>query len=89
MSSKKTEMVHIRLTSEEKADLTQLAEEKMTDVSTMMRKMAAMLCQASRQHGTRLIWPPQFNYYPATESRQELLLVAEEPEEYPAKKHAG
>ena len=39
--------------------------------------------------GSRLVWPPEFNYYPKNSSKQDMLLAAEKTQiKYKAKKNS-
>lgn len=72
MKPKKSEQIAFRVSPEEK----QLAERVATGLKTTVGALASALLEdfiaARETHGNRLIWPPEFNYYPASsQSAQE------------------
>lgn len=62
MSAKKTTVLHIRISEEEKAEVEQMAITLETDVSALMRQSIRRMLAAHHEHGKRLIWPPRFDY---------------------------
>lgn len=64
MSGKKTELIGFRLSPEEKKE----AERICSDLGQAPGSLAGILFERfikqRKTHGTRLIWPPEFNYYP-------------------------
>ena len=64
---KKTEQQTYRLSEEEKQALAQVAEEMDIPAASIVGSLASRFVKARRAHGTRLIWPPEFNYYPSTQ----------------------
>ena len=72
MKFKKSEQIAFRVSPEQK----QRAEKVASDLKTTAGGLASALLEdfiAARDlHGKRLVWPPEFNYYPAnTKSIQE------------------
>jgi len=64
--SKKTENISFRQTPEEKALLTEFASEMETTPGSLASSIISRFLKAKLEHGNRLIWPPEFNYYPAS-----------------------
>ena len=66
MKPKKSEQIAFRVSPEEK----QAAERVATALKTTTGALAGALLEdfiaAHKKHGKRLIWPPEFNYYPAS-----------------------
>ena len=63
--SKKTENISFRQTPEEKALLIEMAKEMETTPGSLASIIISRFIKARRKHGSRLVWPPEFNYYPA------------------------
>jgi basic membrane lipoprotein Med (substrate-binding protein (PBP1-ABC) superfamily) len=63
--SKKTENISFRQTPEEKELLIQIASEMETTPGSLASSIISRFLKAKLEHGNRLIWPPEFNYYPA------------------------
>ncbi len=61
---KKTEQQTYRLSEQEKKALANLAEDMDIPAASIVASLAARFVKARKEHGTRLIWPPEFNYYP-------------------------
>ena len=66
MKGKKTEQVAFRVSSEEKEFLEQVAEEMNMKLGALAGSLVTQFVEFRRSHGNRLIWPPEFNYYPPT-----------------------
>ncbi|MCK4565096.1 MAG: hypothetical protein KAU94_10535 [Verrucomicrobia bacterium] len=64
--SKKTENIGFRQTPEEKALLTRIADEMETSPGSLASSIISRFLKARLEHGNRLVWPPEFNYYPAS-----------------------
>lgn len=65
MSDKKTEQVAFRTSTAEKAKLEEIAEEMCVKPGVLAGALVTQFIKYKETHGERLIWPPQFNYYPA------------------------
>lgn len=69
---KRTEQQTYRLSEPEKEALAEIATEMDMPAASLVASLAARFVKARKKHGTRLIWPPEFNYYPAdSKSAQE------------------
>ncbi len=66
MKGKKTEQVAFRVCSEEKEYLEQAADEMNMKLGSLAGSLVTQFVEFRRTHGNRLIWPPEFNYYPST-----------------------
>ncbi len=66
MKGKKTEQVAFRVSSEEKEFLEQAAEEMNMKLGTLAGSLVIQFVKFRQSHGNRLIWPPEFNYYPSS-----------------------
>ena len=87
MRGKKTAQLAYRLTEEEKAAITEDAGEMRMKPAEIVSLVMAQFVEARRENGNRLIWPPEFNYFPSTASKQEQLLATEKvPAKYKTKK---
>jgi len=72
MDLKKTEQQTYRLSEKEKQDLRKIAEEMDMPVALIVGSLASRFVSARKKHGRRLIWPPEFNYFPeSTQSVQD------------------
>jgi hypothetical protein len=80
MRGKKTAQLAYRLSEEEKAAITEIAGELRMKPAEIVSILMAQFIQARRKYGNRLIWPPEFNYFPTVPSKQDQLLAAESPE---------
>ncbi|MCF7816823.1 MAG: hypothetical protein K9M54_02975 [Kiritimatiellales bacterium] len=63
---KKTEQQTYRLSEEEKEALAKIAAEMDMPAASIVGSLASRFVKARKTHGNRLIWPPEFNYYPAS-----------------------
>jgi len=63
---KKTEQQTYRLSEPEKEALAKIAAEMDMPAASLVASLAARFIKARETHGTRLIWPPEFNHYPAS-----------------------
>ena len=61
---KKTKQQTYRLSEKDKDALEGLSKEMNLPAATIVSVLATRFVQARKEHGTRLIWPPEFNYYP-------------------------
>lgn len=61
---KKTEQQTYRLSEAEKTALAEVADEIGIPAASLVGALAARFVKARKEHGKRLIWPPEFNYYP-------------------------
>ena len=75
--SKKTESIGFRQTPEEKALLIKISKEMEMTLGSLASSIISRFLKAKTEHGSRLIWPPEFNYFPKNSSKQEHLLAAE------------
>ena len=75
--SKKTENIGFRQTPEEKALLIEIAKEMEMTPGSLSSSIISRFLKAKTEHGTRLIWPPEFNYYPKSSTKQDQHLAAE------------
>ena len=62
---KKTERQAFRLSEEDKLALQKVADRQQIPPGTIVSALVAQYVQAIKKHGQRLVWPPEFNYYPA------------------------
>jgi len=62
---KKTERQAFRISEEDKVALQAVADRQQIPPGTIVSALVAQYVEAVKKHGTRLIWPPEFNYYPA------------------------
>jgi len=68
----KSEQIAFRVSPEEKAAAEEIAAQLKTTAGALSSALLEEFVAARKQHGSRLIWPPEFNYYPAgTMSAQE------------------
>ena len=65
---KKTERQAFRISEEDKAALREIAERQQIPSGTIVSALVAQYVQAVKEHGSRLVWPPEFNYY-STDSK--------------------
>jgi hypothetical protein len=63
MRGKKTAQMMFKLTDEELADLTDLAAELRLKPGVVVSAVIAQFIDARREHGGRLVWPPEFDYF--------------------------
>ena len=66
MRGKKTAQLAYRLTEEEKAKISKISEELRMKPAEIVSLIMAQFVDARQQHGHHLIWPPEFNYFPAS-----------------------
>lgn len=72
MRGKKTAQLAYRLTEEEKIAITEIAYGLRMKPAEIVSIVMAQFVEARQQHGHHLIWPPEFNYFPAnSKSTQE------------------
>ncbi len=72
MSGKKTEMVAFRLSEERKKEAENICEEYGHTPGSMAGLLFEKFLKQAISKGPKLVWPPEFNYYPAgTQSVQE------------------
>jgi len=84
--SKKTENIGFRQTPEEKALLIEIAREMEMTPGSLSSSIISRFLKAKTKHGSHLIWPPEFNYFPENSSKQEQLLAAKEQGAYKTKR---
>ncbi|MCF7818700.1 MAG: hypothetical protein K9M54_12560 [Kiritimatiellales bacterium] len=63
---KKTERQAFRISEEAKVALQEIADQQQIPSGTIVSALVAQYVQAVKKHGSRLVWPPEFNYYPPT-----------------------
>jgi hypothetical protein len=69
---KKTERQAFRISEEDKIALREIADRQQIPSGTIVSALVAQYVQAVKNHGNRLVWPPEFDYYPAdTKTSQE------------------
>ncbi len=66
MKGKKTEQVAFRVSAEEKEFLERAADEMNLKLGALAGSLVIQCVKFRQSHGNRLVWPPEFNYYPAT-----------------------
>jgi hypothetical protein len=71
MRGRKTAQLAYRLTEGEKEAITVLADEMRLKPAEVVSLVMAQFIDARKQHGNRLIWPPEFNYFPEIKTRQD------------------
>ncbi len=84
--SKKTENIGFRQTPEEKALLIEIAKKMEMTPGSLSSSIISRFLKAKTEHGSHLVWPPEFNYFPENSSQQEQMLAAEEQDEYKIKR---
>ncbi len=62
---KKTERQAFRISEESKRALEDIAVRQQIPAGTIVSALVAQYVKAVKAHGNRLVWPPEFNYYPA------------------------
>lgn len=82
MRGKKTAQLAYRLSDEEKAAITEIADEMRMKPAEIVSIVMAQFIRARQEKGNRLIWPPEFHYFPAVPTSQDLLLAAEDAENH-------
>ncbi len=65
MRGKKTAQLAYRLTDEEKAAITKIADELLMKPAEIVSIVMAQFIKSRKKHGKYLIWPPEFNYFTA------------------------
>ncbi len=70
MRGKKTAQLAYRLTDEEKAAITEIADAMRMKPAEIVSIVMAQYIEAKKEHGKRLLWPPEFNYFVDVESKQ-------------------
>jgi len=63
MRGKKTAQLAYRLTDEEKEAITAIAEEMQMKPAEIVSIIMAQFIKFRKKSGTRMVWPPEFNYY--------------------------
>jgi len=72
MKPKKSEQIAFRVSPEEKQRAEKIAKGLKTTVGALASALLEDFVEAREAHGSRLVWPPEFNYYPAhSKSMQE------------------
>jgi hypothetical protein len=64
MRPKKSEQIAFRVSPEEKQRAEKIAIGLKTTVGALASALLEDFIVAREEHGTRLIWPPEFNHYP-------------------------
>jgi len=65
MKLKKSEQIAFRVSPEQKQCAEQVASNLKTTAGGLASALLEDFIAARNLHGNRLIWPPEFNYYPA------------------------
>lgn len=73
MRGKKTAQLAYRLTEDEKEAITILADEMRLKPAEIVSLVMAQFIDARKKYGNRLIWPPEFNYFPELKTRQDAI----------------
>ncbi len=66
MRPKKSEQIAFRVSPEEKQRAERIAVGLKTTVGALASALLEDFITARETHGNRLVWPPEFNYYPAS-----------------------
>ena len=66
MKPKKTVQIAFRVSPEEKKRAEQVANQLKITAGGLAGALLEDFLTAFNDHGNRLIWPPEFNYYPET-----------------------
>lgn len=66
MKLKKSEQIAFRVTPDEKQLAEQVAVELKTTAGALASALLDNFIEARKLHGSRLLWPPQFNYFPSS-----------------------
>jgi hypothetical protein len=66
MKPKKTVQIAFRVSPEEKKRAEQVANQLKITAGGLAGALLEDFLAAFNDHGKRLIWPPEFNYYPET-----------------------
>ena len=61
---KKTERQAFRISEEDKVALQGVADLQHIPSGTIVSALVTQYIKAIEDHGNRLVWPPEFNYYP-------------------------
>ena len=77
MREKKTAQLAYRLSDEEKAAISLIADELCMKPAELVSVVTAQFIKARQNHGNRLLWPPEFTYFPKRPTNQDLLNRAE------------
>ncbi len=72
MRGKKTAQLAYRLTEEEKQAITEISEEFLLKPAEIVSTILAQFISAHKKYGKRLIWPPEFNYYISSKTKQDI-----------------
>lgn len=60
---KKTERQAFRISEEDKKELQEIAVRQQIPSGTIVSVLVTQYIQAVKNHESRLVWPPEFNYY--------------------------
>ena len=66
MKPKKSEQIAFRVSPEDKQRAERVSIELKTSAGALASALLEDFITAREIHGNRLIWPPEFNYYPST-----------------------
>ena len=66
MKPKKSEQIAFRVSPEDKQRAERVATELKTSAGALASALLEDFITARETHGNRLVWPPEFNYYPAS-----------------------
>ena len=66
MKPKKSEQIAFRVSPEDKQRAERVATGLKTTTGALASALLEEFIESRETHGNRLIWPPEFNYYPAS-----------------------
>jgi len=61
---KKTERQAFRISEEDKIAPQEVSVRQQIPSGTIVSALVSQYIRAAKKHGTRLVWPPEFNDYP-------------------------
>lgn len=67
----KSEQIAFRVSPEEKDAAEKVATQMKTTAGALTSALLEEFIKAKKEHGKRLIWPPEFNYFTGSETEQQ------------------
>lgn len=71
MRAKKTAQLAYRLTAKEKSAVEKSAARLHMKPAELVSLVVSQFVDAHENHGKKLIWPPEFNYFPNGKTKQD------------------
>lgn len=69
MAGKKTELVGFRLSTEEKTEADKICADFGQPPGAVAGILFDRFMKQRKEHGSRLVWPPEFKYFPDSPSQ--------------------